>query len=372
LNQSVTSLLDCCHLSMRSGRVKYSLTCALLYCSLAYISGVELAPLAEDIKKFISLMKEFGQEMLSTSLSGLQQLVRQLMGNHRKGTTTTITTPHEETKLIDLEAFPNHKKMEDQFGQRMIVNFQRELGFFLNDRVLTTELTEALGVEALVSYRFHFLYVRESLMTGLCLLDMLRSNKNNNNKSNSNSKNNGKKIGSTSTSGGGSSSSSAKTERKVRQCIKRFKKWRRSGGASSCHHLLLLLEAEQRSCRKRVEVYDAAKMYESAISVSIRSGCLNDEALCNELAAEFFRKHDDYFSFKRHMEQAFDLYVAWGAIAKAQQLESQHDFLAARADYQVGSASGSRSASSARSKPRFTPTSTKNMRKLSFEGRMTA
>lgn len=333
LEHSVNPLLESCKVGMEHGRVKYALTCSLLYCSLAYISGSELEPLAEDIKKFIALMDEFGQGMLKTSLTGLDQLVLQLIGKRNRA--------REGPSRIDLAAFPNHKEMEDQFGQRMIMNYHRELCYFLNEPQLRAQLTAEMGTESIVTFRFHFVFVRESFMTGLCLLDLLRSGKGN-----------------------------SKTERAVRKCTKRFKTWL-DDGAMSCEHMLLLLKAEQMACRKRVGVYEAAKMYERAVAVAHRNGAMHDEALCNEVAAEFFRQHDDYFSFKRHIEQAFDLYLAWGAIEKAKQMEATHECLSARADFQIGSHSGSRSGtnsrSSARSKARFTPASTRNMRKLSFD-----
>jgi predicted ATPase/signal transduction histidine kinase len=86
-------------------------------------------------------------------------------------------------------------------------------------------------------------------------------------------------------------------------------------------HKHLLVEAE--AARVDGRVLEAAELYEQAVEAASQQGFLHDEALANELAGRFHRAQGRQRSARPYLAQAADVYLRWGARAKAEALEEE-------------------------------------------------
>ena len=68
---------------------------------------------------------------------------------------------------------------------------------------------------------------------------------------------------------------------------------------------------------------DAMDLYEMAIKQSNTKKLIHDEALCYELAAEFYILYDKKISAKLYLQTAYKLYTKWEAYGKAKDLEKR-------------------------------------------------
>ncbi|MGM0502522.1 MAG: diguanylate cyclase [Bacillota bacterium] len=106
----------------------------------------------------------------------------------------------------------------------------------------------------------------------------------------------------------------------VREIKDKFKNW-----AQYCESNFLnkyyLLEAEY--CRISGQDIEAIQNYKLAIKEAKKNNYVNDQALANELAAEFwFDKNDNYAHL--HLKKAYDCYKSWGVKVKVKELEQKH------------------------------------------------
>ena len=65
---------------------------------------------------------------------------------------------------------------------------------------------------------------------------------------------------------------------------------------------------------------DRREMFDNAISTSTKAGFLQDAALANELAGEYFLSKGDDFWAKHYLTCSYSLYLTWEASAKTKQL----------------------------------------------------
>ena len=91
-------------------------------------------------------------------------------------------------------------------------------------------------------------------------------------------------------------------------------------------HRYLLMKATFSTCDVKASRQPGAvkEAFERAISAASRAGFLQDAALGNELAGEYFLSAGDDFWTKHYLNQAYKLYIEWGAKAKARNLRKKH------------------------------------------------
>ncbi|GAB4175551.1 MAG: AAA family ATPase [Coleofasciculaceae cyanobacterium] len=90
-------------------------------------------------------------------------------------------------------------------------------------------------------------------------------------------------------------------------------------------HKYDLVEAEKARVLKRN--WKAIEYYDRAIQGAKNSGYIQEEALANELAAEFYLSCGREKIARAYLTDAYYGYIRWGAIAKVKALESQYPFL---------------------------------------------
>lgn len=90
-------------------------------------------------------------------------------------------------------------------------------------------------------------------------------------------------------------------------------------------HKYLLVEAEK--ARVLGEVLTAMELYDAAIQGAKEQRYKQEEAIGNELAAEFYLGIGREKIAKTYMTEAYYVYIAWGAIAKVKDLEKNYAHL---------------------------------------------
>ena len=87
----------------------------------------------------------------------------------------------------------------------------------------------------------------------------------------------------------------------------------------NAHHMLLILEAEELSgTNKEFDVVRRA--FDDAIAVAGKLGFMNNHALVNERAGVYCLEQNDQDRARSYLSRAQELYMEWGAPAKARQM----------------------------------------------------
>ncbi|MCB1141447.1 MAG: AAA family ATPase [Leptospiraceae bacterium] len=87
-------------------------------------------------------------------------------------------------------------------------------------------------------------------------------------------------------------------------------------------HKFLLVEAEVAALEYKN--WKSAKLYDESISEARRNGFIQIEALANELAGKFWIKKKNFRFAQEYLISAYHCYESWGAVAKYENLKSQH------------------------------------------------
>ena len=87
-------------------------------------------------------------------------------------------------------------------------------------------------------------------------------------------------------------------------------------------HKYDLIEAEKYRILKKIEL--AKKYYDKAISGATKYEFWSDEAICWEFAAIFYFQQNTIALAKTYIQNSFNCYKRWGAIAKCDQLENKY------------------------------------------------
>ncbi len=90
-------------------------------------------------------------------------------------------------------------------------------------------------------------------------------------------------------------------------------------------HKFNLVQAEL--YRVSGKTHQAMDYYDRAIQGAAENGYIQEEALANERAAEFYLHLGKQKIAKTYMIEAYYTYIRWGAIAKAKELESRYPYL---------------------------------------------
>jgi histidine kinase len=92
--------------------------------------------------------------------------------------------------------------------------------------------------------------------------------------------------------------------------------------AKNISHKRLLIEAE--SCRIKGKPEEARNLYDEAIKEARENGMVQDEALCWEMAGNFYNERKQELVGKFYMHNAMKAYKRWGADAKEKQMSVRY------------------------------------------------
>ncbi|MEA5470126.1 AAA family ATPase, partial [Spirulina sp. 06S082] len=115
--------------------------------------------------------------------------------------------------------------------------------------------------------------------------------------------------------------------KKVNNNQKKLKKWAYHA-PMNFQHKYDLVEAEK--CRILGKYNEASLLYDRAIAGAKTNKYTHEEALANELAAEFYNTQGRKNIAKTYMTEAYYSYIRWGAKAKVKDLDQRYPDLIAR------------------------------------------
>jgi histidine kinase len=117
-------------------------------------------------------------------------------------------------------------------------------------------------------------------------------------------------------------------KRRAKMMIKEMEKVMSSKRGLNTLHRYLLMQADMMACSssKRRKGHNTVKnAFDEAIVMAGKAGFRQDAALGNELAGEYSltTREDNTFWAEFYFSRAYDLYMEWGAVAKADQLKTK-------------------------------------------------
>ena len=117
-----------------------------------------------------------------------------------------------------------------------------------------------------------------------------------------------------------------KTEKKrlqklLKKKIGKMEMWAKHGPDNfKCKYYLMKAESERIGGNNE----SATEYYNMAIEQAQKSGFINEAALCHEVTANFYLENDKPTRHKKHILKAHKYYMAWGAYAKSNSLETKN------------------------------------------------
>ncbi|MDY6968090.1 MAG: AAA family ATPase [Spirochaetota bacterium] len=104
----------------------------------------------------------------------------------------------------------------------------------------------------------------------------------------------------------------------------KMKKWV-AHAPENFEHKYLLVEAEV--SKLQGEIKSAINLYDRAIELAGQNGFIQDEAIANERAALFYLSEDMEKIARIYMQDAYNGYIRWGAVVKADDIEDEYPYL---------------------------------------------
>lgn len=275
-------------IAMESGIVTSAFSCIRGYIAFYFYAGLRIEPLENDLRAYCRQMTEYGQHSSVSSTLPYLQAVLRLMGKDE------IVVNLEDEDVVG----------ENKEALQYTLLIRAMLGYYFGDIALANSMLVRLA--NLKPNKVAITHYASTFFEGLVALALARQTRR------------------------------RKYRARARSVIRTMNSWIWEQGSGinkvhsgiNCVHKVLILRAEYLTLLKykdqKKQEEDVRKLFDEAIAQSRRIGFLQDAALANELAGDFFaRKNDDYWAGS-YATSAYELYVLWGAIAKADDVTAQH------------------------------------------------
>jgi len=289
-------LLEAFKSGLETGDIEYACYSAWGYYNNHFWSGEHLEYIAHTQAHYIELILKYKQYMLSEHSKAWHQLVLNLVDESAdKG--LLIGKSFDENKTL-----PILKKAHNNAAISYIYLFKLILLYLFKNNAkgveiaeLTEKYKESLG--ALIHSSEHNFYYSLALLAHY--------------------------------------PTTTKTEqkqylKKVASHQKQMKTWAHHA-PMNFQHKYELVEAEKARVLGQNET--AITYYERAIKGAKENGYIQEEALANERAAEFYLVLDREKVAKTYMTEAYYCYIRWGAVAKVRDLEETYPHLISRTQH---------------------------------------
>ncbi|MDM8515429.1 AAA family ATPase [Desulfobacterales bacterium HSG16] len=288
LKKTFDPLLRAYKSGLETGDIVYAATAAYIYCAYSYFTGKPLADLALEIADYSRTMKGFKQEAGFYINEMCRQAVLNLMGQGADPC-VLIGDAYDENKMISIYVKAENKSELFKLYLNKIILcclFKRYEEAIEYCDIIKKYIEGQIGTFTLPLFYFYDSLSRlGGICSGICI--------------------NEQKL----------------FLKKVSQNQKKIKKWSKYSPSNHMHKFYLV-EAE----KARVLNLDlkAMEYYDRAIELAKDNEYIQEQAMANELAAEFyFARGRDKFA-EVYMREAFYLYEKWGAAAKLAAIDEKH------------------------------------------------
>jgi predicted ATPase/signal transduction histidine kinase/CheY-like chemotaxis protein/tRNA A-37 threonylcarbamoyl transferase component Bud32 len=288
--ETIPSLMEGIQSGLETGDLEFGSYCAMNYCNHLFLIGEPLENVAQKQGQYINLTLNLKQDFPSVFIKTWSQMVLNLMG---RSTNTTLLIGEE---FNEIEMLPNFKVnwsfFNFYFAKTLLHYLFKEYDIAVTNASLAVEYPG--GMVGYMMVGVHNFYYSLSLLAVYPTAD---------------------------------SQQQAKYLRQVEQHQEKMQHWA-FHAPMNYQHKYELVEAEK--ARVLGEKDQAIDYYDRAIANAAAQGYIQEEALANELAAEYYLSLGRDKVAKVYMTDAYYNYIRWGANAKVADLEERYPQLIVR------------------------------------------
>ncbi|BAY11537.1 trifunctional serine/threonine-protein kinase/ATP-binding protein/sensor histidine kinase [Calothrix sp. NIES-2098] len=291
VKDTIASLIDGMQSGIEMGNIENAGYCAAIAGYHSLLSGESLELVDKKILGYIELMQKLKLETLAAATSIFRQAALNLQAIS-PNKSTLIGEAFDEIKMVN-EVTKNYSFKGFYYGCKTI------LCYFFNEYELAVE--NAIKAEETHANNAGLLiYIANNFYYSLALLALCTH------------------------------ASLDKKKQYLKQVESNQKDMQKFVKQAPCNfkHKYELVEAEKARVLGNIQV--AIDLYDIAITGAEENGYIQEEALANELAAQFYLGLGKGKIAKMYMTEAYYGYISWGAIAKVQDLDERYSNLIIR------------------------------------------
>ncbi|MEG4572688.1 AAA family ATPase [Microcoleus sp. N3A4] len=287
VRESLIGLLEGIQSGLETGDVNNACYCASFYSNYIFLSGEPLESVETKQSQYIQMLVNYKNEFMIYQARVAAQVVLNLQGKTANSSLLVGEKFNEETML------PALKESQNNLVTFVVYLYKSWLHYVFKDYAKSAEnaRTASNYSEAVMSLMYVPLH---NFYYSLALLALYPAASKNEQK---------------------------KHLKKVASLQKRMKHWALNS-PGNYQHKYDLVEAEK--ARVLGEYEKAAQYYDRAVIGASKNEYIHEEALANELAAEFYLACDRKKVAEIYLIDAYYGYIHWGATAKVKHLESQY------------------------------------------------
>lgn len=285
--ETLTPLQSAIQVGLETGDYEYTSYCIYHYCSHIFWMGEPLESVEQKQAQYLDLLQKIKQEYIISIVKIFHQIALNLQGV-ALDKCKLIGTSFDEIQMLPY--FQSNKLATPlfltYFGKAILLYlFKRHQQAIDNAKLAALHAGGETGLMFFVAHNFYY---------SLALL------------------------------AGCSDAESPLREEYFLQLEKnqqKMQQWANSAPANY-QHKYLLVEAEK--ARVLGQIWQASELYDRAIKAASENGYIQEEALANELAAEFYLACGKKKVAKTYMTEAYYGYIRWGAVAKVKDLDERY------------------------------------------------
>ncbi|AFZ19145.1 hybrid sensor histidine kinase/response regulator [Allocoleopsis franciscana] len=293
ISSTLDFLQDGVHIGLETGELEYASYCAYNFCTHYFFSGVYLDSISNKLEYYTELMQKIKHEWAVTSLNLLRQTISNLQG-HVKDKYLLIGEIINENEMILVLQKTNN------FIGLVLIYLLKTLIYYIfkrpkeavNAAILSGQYVST--VTGLISFSEHNFYYSLALLAHYFYAD---------------------------------SSEQEQYLVQVSSNQEKMKQWAEHA-PENFQHKYELVEAEK--ARVLGQKLAAMELYDQAIAGAKEYGYIQEEAIANELTAEFYFSLGKEKFAEIYLTESYYGYVRWGATAKVQDLDARYPHLFSR------------------------------------------
>jgi len=274
-------------IGVNNGDLEYASYAAVNLCYLAYHSGQPLNKVTKTIEKYLDFFNKSGRKVQAICLEIYLQSTINL--TKKEGSYVEIQGDifDESKTLAELQKQNDRHDLFHLFLNKIILCYL----FKDFDRALTAtknaeQYLDGVTGQAVIA----IFYFYDSLVKLQSYLKASKSNK-------------------------------KKLIKQIISNLKKLKKWSKYGAENYLHKYHLVLAEKYRILGKENKAIAA---YEDSIRLARENKYTQEEALANELTAQFYLDRGKIIVAKAYIQESIYCYSRWGAVAKVRQIESKY------------------------------------------------
>ena len=290
VKENLATILDAYQIEHETGKWEYAAFSLELYCMISFFSGKDLRQLEKETQKNTQTIKQLRQLIPLRYNEQLHQVILNLTGQS-ENPCILVGSAYNEDQMLQY-----HIDANDRTGLCLLYYHKFVLSYLFEDydqaqrlSIITKEYLDSVMGTALVPCFYYF-----ETLTMLAIYDQLPLSKQKD------------YLG------------------KITINRKRIKKWA-SFAPMNYEQQYYLIKAEWYRILKKYT--KAGDFYDRSIDAAKRNQYVNEQALANKRAAQFYLAQDKKRLAKTYMHESWYNYYRWGAVALTRMLETNYSDL---------------------------------------------